>query len=256
MSSIDTGRHRLTRVRQEPKRRTLTVAAITDLGPRMRRIAFTSPELADFASPGADDHIKIFVPDPQAGGEIVMRDFTPRRFDRAGPSLLIDFALHEAGPATSWARNARVGDRLQISGPRGSTIVPDDFDWYLLIGDATALPAIGRRIEELRADVSVTALVVVDAPDDVQTFESRARATPHWLLRRDCGPDDAASLRAALEAWTPPPGDGFVWIAAEASVARALKTYVTQTRGHLQTWLKASGYWVAGKPGATDKLVD
>jgi NADPH-dependent ferric siderophore reductase len=43
--------------------------------------------------------------------------------------------------------------------------VPDDFDWYLLIGDETALPAIGRRVEELRADVSVTTFVLMEADE-------------------------------------------------------------------------------------------
>ena len=255
MDSIDTERHRISRLRQEPKRRTLTVAAITDLGPRMRRIAFTSPELADFASPGFDDHIKIFVPDLSANGEMVMRDFTPRRFDGAGRRLVIDFALHDTGPATVWARNARLGDSLQIAGPRGSTVVADDFDWYLLMGDETALPAIGRRIEELRAGARVTALAVVEGPDDVQTFDSAARVTASWLQRREHGPDDAATLRKALGAWVPPPGEGFIWIAAEAATARALKLHALERIRHPAAWMKAAGYWVSGAPGASDRAL-
>ena len=76
-----------------------------------------------------------------------MRDYTPRAFDAAGNRLTIDFALHDAGPATAWALNARPGETLLIGGPRGSTVVPDDFDFYLLAGDETALPSIGRRLE-------------------------------------------------------------------------------------------------------------
>ena len=71
-----------------------------------------------------------------------MRDYTPRRHDAEAGTLEIDFALHEAGPATQWAEQAKVGDLLGVGGPRGSFIVPTDFDWHLLIGDDTALPAI------------------------------------------------------------------------------------------------------------------
>ena len=50
---------------------------------------------------------------------------------------------HDGGPATSWAKAAVPGDTLEIGGPRGPTIVANDFDWFLLVGDETALPAIG-----------------------------------------------------------------------------------------------------------------
>ena len=133
-------------------------------------------------------------------------------------------------------------------------VVADDFDHYLLIGDETALPAIGRRVEDLRPGVPVTTIVVVDDPNEVQTFVTRADWRPVWLFRsgRECG--DAALLREALEAWTPPQGDGYVWIAAEAQAARTLKTHMLEERRHPKAWLKAAGYWVKGKAGESEKF--
>lgn len=262
MTTDPTARHSIERFRQEPRRRTLVVDRIENLGPRMRRIEFTSPDLTDFDSRSPDDHIKIFVADPDAGGEIVMRDYTPRRFDRAARRLTIDFALHETGPVTSWARNAKIGDRLDIGGPRGSMTVADDFDWYLLVGDETALPSIGRRLEGLRAGVPVTSIVVVDGPQDVQIFETAAVHQPVWVFRRDL-PDlspgtpvdrDASALLAAVKAWSAPDGEGYVWIAAEAGVARTLRDHMLKERQHPKAWLKAAGYWVAGAAGTSDKM--
>lgn len=252
--------HRIERFRREPKRRSLVVDRIEDLGPRMRRIAFVSPDLADFDSRAPDDHIKVFVADPSAEGKIVMRDYTPRLFDRAARRLTIDFTLHDDGAVTAWARTATVGARLDIGGPRGSMVVPDDFDWYLLVGDETALPAIGRRVEELRPGVAVTTIVVVDGPDDVQTFETAADHRPVWVFRRDlpAGGDllarDAAALRDAIEARPSPEGEGYAWIAAEARVARTLRDHLLEVRHHPRAWLKAAGYWVAGSAGASDKF--
>ena len=253
MPSDPSARHVAARLRQEPKRRTLRVLTLLDITPHMRRIVFTSPELADFSSPGPDDHIKIFVPDASEPGGVAMRDYTPRAFDPVARTLVIDFALHETGPATNWARNAHPGATLQIGGPRGSVVVPDDFDHYLLIGDETALPAIGRRIEALRPGVPVTALMVVDGPEEVQTFETAARLTPAWVFRRGSSADDATLLREALAGWHAPAGDGYVWIAAEAAVARAVRDYMLTERAHPKEWLKSSGYWVRGLPGAHEK---
>jgi NADPH-dependent ferric siderophore reductase len=243
-----TPRHQTVRVRHELKRRLLTVTSTEFVTPQMRRIGFTSPELHDFTSASFDDHIKLFFP---TGGEPAMRDFTPRRFDTATNSLTIDFALHETGPATQWATTAAVGDTLLIGGPRGSSVVPDDFDWYLLIGDETALPAIGRRVEELRENVPVTTFVVGDA----QPIDARAAWTPHWIARHG-GFGDAELLHAALAGHKLPAGDGFVWIAAEASVARHLRSYLIDGRGHPREWSKAAGYWKRGQADAHEKIED
>jgi NADPH-dependent ferric siderophore reductase len=247
-------RHQIIRQRHDTRRRTLTVATIETMGGPMRRLVFTSPELHDFVSGSADDHIKLFF--TGADGETVMRDFTPRRFDPAAGTLTIDFALHQAGPATQWAAAAQVGDTLGIGGPRGSAVVPDDFDWYLLIGDETALPAIGRRVEELRAGVPVITLAVVDAAADAQSFATQAAWTGHWVHRAGTAASDADLLLGAVRDITLPAGEGFIWIAAETSVARALRDYVQSTLGHPKPWLKAAGYWTRGEADASDKSLD
>jgi NADPH-dependent ferric siderophore reductase len=249
-------RHQLLRMRHETRRRTLTLSSIDRITPHMLRLGFISGDLQDFVSASPDDHIKLFLPTADASPDAkpCLRDFTPRRVDTEGGSLAIDFALHDAGPATQWAASARLGDTLEIGGPRGSTVVPDDFDWYVLIGDETALPAIGRRVEELRAGVPV-ATFVISAPGEKQTFETTAAWSPHWIARTDEA-DDAGLLRAALADYVLPPGDGFIWIAAESSVARSLRSYLIDERGHPRQWSKAAGYWKRGEADAHEKIGD
>lgn len=242
-------KHDIIRVRHELRRRLLTVSATERLTPQMQRITLTSPELQDFVSASFDDHVKLIF--PGSGDTPEMREYTPRSFDTARNTLVIDFALHEAGPATAWATDAKVGDTLQIGGPRGSAVIPDDFDWYVLIGDETALPAIGRRLEELRPGVPVASFVIGDA----QQIATKADWSSQWIARNGMN-DDAALLQAALENFAFPQGDGFVWIAAEAQVARHLRGYVTDTRGHNKSWTKAAGYWTRGKADTSEKSIE
>lgn len=240
------------RVRYETRRRTLTVAAVEALTPGMRRIRFQSPDLHDFTSLSPDDHIKLFL--ETADGRSVMRDYTPRAFDVAAGTLMIDFAVHDAGPATAWALSARAGDRLEIGGPRGSTIAPDGFDWYLLVGDETALPAIGRRVEGLAPGAEVTTIVIVDRAADIQAFETAARWRATWISRDEDGPDDIANARRAIDRLFPSEGDGFVWIAGEGQFAKALRAHVLERHGHPLGQMKAAGYWVRGGEGAYEPL--
>ena len=85
-------------------------------------------DLAGFTSLGFDDHIKLFFPQPPApSGEpqTASRDYTPRCYDPVANTLEIEFVLHDAGPATSWAEQVQPGQSLQIGGPRGSAQAGD-----------------------------------------------------------------------------------------------------------------------------------
>ncbi|MDV6321161.1 SIP domain-containing protein, partial [Chromohalobacter sp. HP20-39] len=92
-------------------------------------------------------------------------------------------------------------------------------------------PAIGRRLEELRPGVPVASFVIGEA----QQITTKTDWSPQWIAR-DGMSDDATLLKAALENFAFPHGEGFVWIAAGAQVARHLRGYVTGTRGHNKSW--------------------
>lgn len=232
------------RVRHELRRRALTVSRVENVTPNMRRLVLVGADLAGFTSLAPDDHIKLFVPGNET--EMERRDYTPRRYDAEKGELLIDFALHDAGAATLWAMNAKPGDVIEIGGPRGSLVVPPDFDWWLLVGDETALPAIGRRLEELPAGSRVLAVIAVTGPEEEQSFSTATDLKVTWVHRPLGAADDPAPVLAALASLTWPAGDGFAWIAAEASVAKAARAHVVGERGQPIEALRASGYWKKG----------
>ncbi|PZR75133.1 MAG: NADPH-dependent ferric siderophore reductase [Stutzerimonas stutzeri] len=244
--------HPMTRHRHELKRRHLTVKETASIGPNMIRIVFEGDDLADFVSLGADDHVKLFI--PAMSGELERRDYTPRYFDREARTLAIDFAVHDAGPATRWALGSKPGDTLVVGGPRGSLVIAPSFDWWLLVGDETALPAIGRRIEELPNGTRVISVVTVVGASAEQSFTSLADHEAMWVHRALDRADDPEPILAALKTLELPDGDGFVWIAAEARVARAARDYLVNERGHPLRWTKASGYWVQGVADAHDTM--
>lgn len=241
-------RHAIVRHRHEIVRRQLTVRSVASITPGMRRIQLESPQLAGFVSLSPDDHVKLFF--PSEGGEPVMRDFTPRAFDAAQNVLTIDFALHGEGVASRWAEAARVGDSLAIGGPRGSLVVSDDFDWYLLVGDESALPAIGRWVETLRAGVPVTTIVAIASDEERQQLASRGVWTPQWIARGAASARDGELLCEAVRSFAPPAGDGFIWIAGEDAIVRTVRAHVVEERGHPSGWLKASAYWHRGRADA------
>ena len=257
------------RVRHALKLRTLSVASVEDLTPTYRRIVLTGDDLDGFVSLGFDDHVKVFPPRP--GEAPVMptvgpdgpvfpeprpaaRDYTPRAYDPATRRLTLDFVTGHGGPATEWAMAATPGAQLGVGGPRGSFIVPTAFADHVLIGDETALPAIARRLEELPAEARATVVVAVKGPSERLALTSAATLSVAWVDRGDALRSDPTPLSDAVERALADVDrrDAYVWIAAEAQVARALRAQVVGL-GFDPKAMKAAGYWREG--GTAEKEV-
>ncbi|SEM11809.1 NADPH-dependent ferric siderophore reductase, contains FAD-binding and SIP domains [Pseudoxanthomonas sp. GM95] len=239
--------------------RRLQVVEVHDLTPLMRRIVVGGPELEGFHSGAPDDHIKVFFPNPD--GEYVtmklgangpeypagktpspMRDYTPRLFDAAAGTLAIDFVLHGDGPASTWAAQAKVGDAFAMGGPRGSFVPADDFDHYVLIGDETALPAIGRWLGEMPAGRKATVLIEVANAAEQQPLPTQADASVTWLFRDGLAPEKSELLENALDDLEIA-GDAFWWIACESRRSRMMRKFLEGHRAVPKQWIRSTGYW-------------
>jgi NADPH-dependent ferric siderophore reductase len=254
------------RVRHPLKMRLLTVVRTRLLTPQLLSVTFGGDDLADFVSASFDDHVKLFFPLPgeseplmpsgppgartasETVAQPVARDYTPHRYDAALGELEILFVLHDAGPASGWAAQARAGDRLGIGGPRGSFVIPDGYDWFWMIGDATALPAIARRLGELPAGRRVTVILSVEGGARIE-LPSRADVDIVWL-------DGGGSLPDAVAAMPLPAGEGYVWAAGAASAMRALHHQLVHERGLPKQRIRAASYWKRGAANVHESLGD
>jgi NADPH-dependent ferric siderophore reductase len=227
---------RIERIRHELQLRDLEVSHVQQLSPHFLAITLHGESLASFRSDSFDDHVKVFF--GNASGEPARRDYTPRRFDLDRLELTLEFALHGSGAASDWARQAAVGQRLAVAGPRGSMVIPNDYDWHLLIGDTTALPAVHRRLEELPPEARVIAVLQVNDPTDRRPIARRERTTLHWV-------DSVAGLQATVAGLALPEGEGFAWAAGEASAMAAVRALLV-AKGQPKEALKVAAYWKAG----------
>ena len=255
------------RVRHPLQVRRLAVRRVDRISPHFVRVRLAGADLQGFVSASFDDHIKLMLPArpggllvlPEAGPDgpalppnaerPTMRDYTPGRYDEQALTLDIEFLLHGEGLASEWAAQAQPGDEVGVGGPRGSFVVPTAFDWHLLVGDETALPAITRRLAELPADSTAIAVIETASPDDRRAFESQARVETHWL---DTGATDA--LASTVSALNLPMGQGFAWAAGEAaSMVEVREVLIAQHRLN-KSRVRASAYWKRGSTGHHETL--
>lgn len=252
------------RVRHTVKVRLLEVRRTQLLSPHQLLVTLGGSELADFVTASFDNHVKLmWAPDGLGAPELptvgpdglqwppgaprpLMRDYTPRRFDAQALELDIEFALHGDGPAANWARQAQPGQTLAVGGPRGSFIVPTGFDWHLLVGDDSALPAIARRLEELPAGARATVVLALDAADR-RALHTRAELDLVWV-------DDAALLPAAVQALKLPEGVGHAWAGGEAHAIAEVRRVLVGHHGLPKERVRASAYWKLGQADHHESL--
>lgn len=231
---------RVERIRHELHRRDVVVRRVHRPSPGYVSLTFADDSLAGFVSASFDDHVKFMFTDPQ--GELVRRDYTPLHHDAARGELTIEFAMHDGGSATRWARQAQEGDRAIIAGPRGSMVIPADYPWHVLAGDTTALPAIMRRLQELPCGVQAKVLVLTPDAADHRALHSAAQLDICWVTSSE-------EFMAAARAMVLPQGEGFVWAGGEASLMARFRKLMVDEKQHPRSAMRVAAYW---KPGARE----
>lgn len=245
------------------------VTEVRPITPHMVRISFSGPGLDDFTT-WPDQQLKLCfprpgqtvprMPDQDAADEMrwyqaylampeperpVMRSFTVRAYHPSSKTIDIDFVLHgDTGPATRWAQSAKPGDTLGRYGPSAIYARPlGTADVLLLVGDETALPAIGSLLESLPADARAVAYIEVRDAAEEQLFDTRAAVTVHWLHRGSIPAGHSDLLLDAVRAAEFPLGSLFAWLAGESGTVRALRRHLVQERGFDKRSIDFTGYW-------------
>ena len=89
----------------------------------------------------------------------------------------------------------------------------------------------------------VITLIAVTGREDELPFETKADLTALWIHRRESQAAEPGPILKAASELKLPAGEGFIWIAAETDVSRAVRDYFVDTLGHSSEWIKASSYW-------------
>ncbi len=232
----------------------LQVVETSEVTPRMRRAVFSGETLGGFVHRPAQDVVLLL--DPPGGGEPLRRHYTVRAFDKDSGRLTIDFVLHgHDSPAESWVKSARPGDRLEIGGPRGRTVLNAEADWHLFTGDETCVPGVLAMLEQLPAGVRAFAFLEVEDEAETQPLDSRGDVTLEWIYRHGPAAPASPALIQRFADFRFPQGRGQAYVIGETSTVRAQR-HGLLARGLAKDQILAEGYWRPGRQGGHDHIWD
>ncbi|MEJ0037004.1 MAG: siderophore-interacting protein [Gammaproteobacteria bacterium] len=139
--------------------------------------------------------------------------------------------------------------RSQSRAPVAATAVDPTAQWFLLVGDDSAIPAIATILESLPASAVARVFIeVVDRDDEIE-IPAHPHTTITWLHR---GPDArhaGGPLEASLRNYDMPAGSGRVYVACESGAMRRIRSLLLTDKTISREHLVSRGYW---KLGAVD----
>lgn len=254
-----------------PYFREMRVLRARQLTPRMRRLTLAGRDLERFSHDGL--HVRLLLAPEKGvkpvwpvmaadgrqawpeGPRPVPRVYTIRRIDVDAGEVDIDFVLHEGEetPGATFALDAKPGDVVGMTGPGGGEL--REANWYLLAGDETALPAIGRMLEQLPAGKKVVALIEIADDAERQELRTEAHLDLRWLSRGGRAAGSTTLLTDAVRALDFPCDDAsvFVWAGCEHTAARQIRAHLRKERGLQRRDSLVAAYWRRGAAGEVEE---
>jgi len=225
----------------------ITVTFSQELTPRTRRITFEGPIMVDTVKPAS--YLSLFFsepgddrPEPDGEPTPQKRTYTPRYIRPECDSMTIDFVLHGEGRATEWARTARAGDVIWADHVTGGYDVPDDLDHLVLVGDDTAIPAIGTVLEAIPPDIRTTVIIEIVDEDDERDPSDTVKSDPIWLHRGTDVTDVGDQTLNLVRSIAVPPTAHW-WLAGEREAIRSVRDLLVHSRSVPRGRISVAAYW-------------
>ncbi len=228
----------------------VTVTASVEVVPGYVRVAFTSDTLFDDFVPTPAAYLRLWIPDGAHPGKERQRGYTVLDADPTTRAFAVEFVIHEpTGPAATWASRCGRGDELvaTVYAPR-SFEPPADVTGYVLVGDASAIPAVNSILAAVPDDRPVAALI--EYADDAQRAIPVREHPRLELSTFEAGRGGSAIVDAlgALDL-----AARYAWIGAERSTVRAAKAALRSRHGLDRAHLHAQAYWMRGRALGADR---
>lgn len=225
--------------------RDASVIKVEDVTPRVRRITVAGEGLQALTIDRPAMWMKLFFPLP-SHIKPQGRAYSIREYHADQGLMAFDCALHgDHGPAGWGFTHVRKGDKIQLAGPRAGYQIDPAQREHVLIGDATALPAISGIVEKLGINTRAHAFIEVANAAEEQTLIHQGELIVHWVHSGSAFPGTTGGLELAVQQAELPKAFQ-VFLAGEAFMVRALRTHFLVDREISPTSVDAKGYWRQG----------
>jgi len=240
---------------KKPSPRLTHITDIIELSPYLRRLILSGEQLADFPQDQQGAHVKVLLPPPGVSAAnavltgpnaAIKRSYTIRDFTPQTRELSLDFVINKhRGPATDWAKAAKIGDVVAIAGPGPLKMSQFDASDYLLFGDSTSINAVNGLIKRIPATAKGHIIMLVNSEQEQSLLSQHPLLQSHWLVLNDSvtAEQQLAWLLDKVQQCGDLPSMTQVFLGLEATQVRLVKQYLLEQQQLPLSAISATGYW-------------
>ncbi len=254
--------------RQKPVRQqaVLTVRSVQQLGPQLVRIVAGGEGFAQYNdNESTDKYVKLLFADPQYDlvppydmdrlraeepeKLPVRRTYTVRAVNTEARELTLDFVTHgdAGGVAAPWAKQAKVGDTIVLTGAGGAYRPAEETQFHVLAGDLATVPAITASLEAMSPQAEGVVFVLTDtAADELDELTAAAPANVRVTWLRPEGENALLDKLRAVD-WPADLSGVQAFVHGEREQMKQIRRYLYNDLGLAREQLSLSAYWAAGR---------
>ncbi len=222
--------------------RVATLVGRTDVSPSLVQVTLEGDVEALAGRPGQDVMILV-----DEGRPSLRRRYSVRRVDPAAGTMDLWIQSTHNGPGAAWAREADLGSRVDVVGPRGKIFLDPLADWHLFVGHISALGAFYSLAESIETPGRALFVVETEDPADAVTtsFSDELGVTGVFVDRAGRSANDPAGLLAALASLELPADEGHAYVFAEFHATRVVRSALLD-RGLAESAISHKAYFRVG----------
>ncbi|AZN39072.1 siderophore-interacting protein [Paenibacillus albus] len=179
----------------------------------------------------------------------MIRTYSVWNYDAKSRTIDMAVSTVSAGAGASWAERISPGDAVYYSGPKGKFTVSEDdaiSDYYILIGDLSALAHLYEIRRHLPAQKQVHSFVYSDSEKDF--FTDLDGSTPLTFSKLPMNPSQELieQLRPIVQHAS---GRGMVYVGGDGRLCAELYRYFKKELQWEARQIKTKPFWMPGRKG-------
>jgi NADPH-dependent ferric siderophore reductase len=187
------------------------------------------------------EHLRILVGvDRDTSMQNKVRTYSVWRYDSTNGLMDLAVCTHSSGIGSRWVQELAIDSTIYFTGPKGKFTIDPSGDYYVFVGDMSALAHLYEINRHLPASKPVISLVYAD--QEVDFFPDLTGNKPFSFYQLPQNP--ASTIIEQLDSLTKKqPGNGMLYVGGDSRICVTLNHHFRRSLGWKNGQIKSKPFW-------------
>lgn len=175
-----------------------------------------------------------------------VRTYSVWNYDNKNHTIDLSVCTHSNGIGSKWVQELKINDRIYFSKPKGNFVIDNTGNYYIFIGDISALGHLYEIARKLEKGKKICSLIYSDRKEDF--FEDLQDTVKFNFKQIETDPADQI-IQDITEFLAMANGKGIIYIGGDGRICVELNKYFRQVLKWDTKQIKTKPFWHPDKIG-------